>query len=382
MPNAQNIRGAESTPLDNVPYLTEFPDIVTKHHEEQAKQVTEIEKKQAGGTPKDDAYTAYEVAIYENVFVATPHKRKSAIDETCINLYDDESLKLSIKPPTPHRGIVIGFSRRSRTRFMRWFASLRKFSRGIIFLTLTYPDEAYFLDNSYLIDEETGELMTVQDSPDIKRHLDNFMKRLRRKFPACFGAWRMEIKPRKSGENIGKLAPHYHILFKPNDSVQKMNEVEFEAFQTWIKSAWKEIIGYDGDKPLQVDVKAINSGKKVISYVSKYMAKATNELIESYYQVRGEAFGRHWGKFGEINALPYSIRHLTEQEIVQVKRDIVKWLKSKGSKQYARMVARMPTGITLSVLGLGATVNDLIPKYPPPIERLINHYQSLEFTEL
>jgi hypothetical protein len=115
---------------------------------------------------------------------------------------------------------------------MRLFARLAP--AAALFLTLTYPAD--------------------YPNPRIaKRHLDTYMKRLRRKFPKLAGVWRLEFQRRG--------APHFHVLLFGVDYIP-MDQVQ---------AAWGEIIGCPH---VFTRIESISgSRRKVMAYVSKYVAK-------------------------------------------------------------------------------------------------------------
>jgi len=91
------------------------------------------------------------------------------------------------------RGIITRFSGASRRRLMR---ALAKTKRTLlpVFVTLTYPDN-------------------FPGDPNVwKLHLKAWLKRLKREHPKAAGFWKLELKPRQSGENAGRVAPHFHLL--------------------------------------------------------------------------------------------------------------------------------------------------------------------------
>jgi hypothetical protein len=176
------------------------------------------------------------------------------------------------------------FSRRSRNRLLKLFARLD--SKGItpIFVTLTYPAE---FPNPKLA----------------KEHLRAFMERIRRKCEGCdvSGVWRMEFQQRG--------APHFHVILFGLPFIGK------ETIQLW----WAEITGNLGEPFTRIE--AVQSKRKLMSYVSKYVSKVgvpggfnhipylhegkltvclcTGELIDA------ESIGRWWGIFQKQH-LPYA----------------------------------------------------------------------------
>lgn len=97
------------------------------------------------------------------------------------------------KPAKPTRGRINTFSRRSRRRMMLFLGKVRMDGKHLpLFGTTTYPD------------------MFPEDAAKFKRDLQAFLHRLKRRFPEGGILWRLEFKRRKSGENVGKVAPHFH----------------------------------------------------------------------------------------------------------------------------------------------------------------------------
>ncbi len=91
------------------------------------------------------------------------------------------------------RGTVKRFSDESRRRLLR---ALSRTQRDQLpwFITLTYPDGF------------------PGDPRRWKADLKAWFKRLARQFPDAAGFWKLELKPRLSGTNVGQVAPHFHLL--------------------------------------------------------------------------------------------------------------------------------------------------------------------------
>lgn len=111
------------------------------------------------------------------------------------------------------------FSKGARWRFMQRLAMTRT-TQIPLFVTLTYPDQF------------------PADRHVWKRDLDVFLKRLRRLHPNAAGFWRLELKERLSGENAGKIAPHFHLLlwgvpWEWHDPKAREHQQEWSLFRNY-----------------------------------------------------------------------------------------------------------------------------------------------------
>jgi hypothetical protein len=91
------------------------------------------------------------------------------------------------------RGEITEFSAASRRRMLEVMAKVQQ-AAVPFFITLTYPNEFPLYRQDY------------------KRHLETFFDRLQRRWPGAAVIWKLEFKERKSGQNKGKIAPHYHLF--------------------------------------------------------------------------------------------------------------------------------------------------------------------------
>src|SRR5271157_7616 len=128
---------------------------------------------------------------------------------------------------TPKGGIrskIGGFSSASRRRLMYMIARVKRDAVLPLFVTLTYPDK-------------------FPSARESKRHLDIFLKRIRRAFPVAGGIWKLE--PQQRG------APHYHLLVwgAPLVVVDEIN-MTVSGLRYFIPSAWYEIAGGGDEKHL------------------------------------------------------------------------------------------------------------------------------------
>jgi len=145
---------------------------------------------------------------------------------------------------TPKRGDITSFSARSRQRLRIKMANVRKEARPL-FCTLTYP-------NDWVFDPEVW-----------KVHLDNFAKRLLRRYANVGAIWKLERQERG--------APHFRpFVFGIEDSKPALNE-----FREWLSQAWFEIVGSNDPKHLLAGagVERLRTMGGAIRYVSGYASK-------------------------------------------------------------------------------------------------------------
>ena len=145
---------------------------------------------------------------------------------------------------------------------MSRIASVKRKAKLPVFVTLTYPK-------------------SFPEPKQSKKHLKEFIRRIKRTFPMAGIIWKLE--PQKRG------APHYHLL------VWGSSEKNLRA---WVPTAWHDIAG--GGDPLHLlwhegklknkhCVNAVYSFKGVWAYASKYLGKT--------FEVAGwdsKAVGRFW----------------------------------------------------------------------------------------
>jgi hypothetical protein len=165
-------------------------------------------------------------------------------------------LKVQVKRPSLYhfpvggaRGAITGFTRSSRKRLLELLARINLKGAGFVcFLTLTYPDG------------------NGPPSPQASsRDLTAYCKRLGRRSKQVAAVWRREWMPRQSGAFEGRIYPHFHLIvfglpFTHCDEINRM---------------WREVLGYDGY--VRTEIKGIQTWRKLLGYVSKYMAKPDAE---------------------------------------------------------------------------------------------------------
>ena len=267
------------------------------------------------------------------------------------------------RPPSPQkephlRGEVKKFSEASRRRMMDTMAKV-KLDAIPKFVTLTYPDHFPMTHEQF------------------KRDLDVLGKRILKRWPNASIIWKLEFKKRKSGENIGKIAPHYHlfiygvpwkfpyeeekgkhcqllrtvgddgfVLWKTHIPAYEKEiistvgysisqedrpleermiiDISLDTLRHWIARNWYDIVGSNQLKHFQAGTRAeeLKSLKGAYYYASKaYMGK-TEDLSE----LDGSCTkpGRFWGIIGRKNLKlgERKILDITPKEAIQVHRFI------------------------------------------------------------
>lgn len=198
------------------------------------------------------------------------------------------------------RQAVTRFSANSRRRLMRKLATV-KTGELPSFLTLTFPDSWSYHD----------------DPGEWKRVLKRFEARFRRHFETGAYIWRLEVVPRKSGERIGQLSPHFHLL---------VFGVSYAALREFVPVAWYEAVGTGDEKHLRAgtQVARVRSRRGVMSYASKAVGRVMGAEMGKTIQAQAGRVGRWWGVAMRDNfdAVVSAVKalDLTEQEAVRLLR--------------------------------------------------------------
>jgi len=198
-----------------------------------------------------------------------------------------------------------GFSSKSR-RNLR-FAAVNAFPALISQLGLTYHNE------------------WPTDGRESKRHLDIFLKHVRRNYPWILYLWIMEFQKRN--------APHYHIFFTvPPDP----------GIHADLAAAWCRITSPDDDQALQFHLHQKNwipwdMGNA--NYLAKYLDKDAQKSIPDGYS----NFGRFWGCSRDLVPAPVTVPIDSLSALDQVDQDtgeivegeklIIRWLGRLAEKQ-------------------------------------------------
>lgn len=167
------------------------------------------------------------------------------------------------------RNRIHGFSERSRLRFLRAIATIDWDANGIAsMITLTYPDECL----------PGSPYHNTMNRHRFFRDAENFLSE---ELPIL---WRCEWKKRKSGENLGMLAPHFHLIAFD------------DAFLTArvVKQIWTQVI--NAKRNVQVDVQVMEAATMAALYAAKYMSKADSDALlldNGTYLNTGRPWGMH-----------------------------------------------------------------------------------------
>lgn len=224
------------------------------------------------------------------------------------------------------RGAVKGFSRASRKRMIEFMSCVRG-AGSLLFVTLTYPD-IFPLDSSVW-----------------HRHFEAFRDRFENHYKNWRAVWRIEVIDRKSGENTGVVAPHWHlIVFMPQVDEQTL-EIEAALAQAELRQMWYEIVNSGDENHLQrgVDVSPVRSIRQAMGYVSKYVAKTSGDILE---------IGRRWGRIGVFDNSESIKVALTFDEFLTFKRLVRRWMKRRRGK-FTRRFARQSPLKGCAVFGMG-----------------------------
>lgn len=197
------------------------------------------------------------------------------------------AVKYKVRPPGGgQRGKVTVFSAGSRRRLLQKTARLE--IEKAVFITLTYPQR-------------------FPSGSDAKKHLRALFERLRRRYPKSSAMWRLEYQKRG--------APHFHLIFF------NLPFLPFKTLRTW----WSEIISdyVDDDQPF-VRIELIRSARGAMYYVSKYVAKVTDDGL--FNILTYPHAGRWWGVFNK-DYLPWATRQIIRITMSNYRRlDAVKLL--------------------------------------------------------
>ena len=229
-----------------------------------------------------------------------------------IEVYDEDgNLIIREKEKTRHhkRGKVSAtISPASRRRLLRLCASFDKATidqKQVLFATLTYGSDDRALSWTW---------------EDYKRHLNNFLTQLRKKYgKTFFGIWRVEWQKRGVG--------HFHLV------LMFVNGFKAYIDKNWLAETWNQVTGGNQDHlKAGTSIERAKNWKETSKYFSKtmaYMAKETDaEIFTS--ELADKQLGRHWGYINRDilkNHINIKTSGISRQTFSQLRRVFLKYLK-------------------------------------------------------
>ena len=189
------------------------------------------------------------------------------------------------------RAQITEFSMQSRYRLLHTCKNCNADFASMI--TLTYPADF------------------PSDGKTVKLHLEEFRRRLLRKFPGILGIWFLEFQRRG--------APHFHILLslkiwelgplvERKRHLKKLGTKIFrtvESLQDWASKAWFKIVGSGDEKHLRAGVawEVIEEEDGALRYAACHAAKPHQKKVPKDYS----DVGRFWGVVGPLKVEPLAI---------------------------------------------------------------------------
>ena len=165
------------------------------------------------------------------------------------------------------RGVINGWSRRSRTRMQRQLCKVNrsKLKHPELFISLSYGTN---LPDSYKI---------------VKQHLNRLTLWIRYHYPESCGTWKLEPQPRRSIRE-GRYCYHYHLI------IYNVEYIPHEKLSAY----WNKVTAGDSDHlESGVNIQRARSAEDANRYLMKYLSKRD---CSSSFEM--ESNGRLWGIFG------------------------------------------------------------------------------------
>jgi len=226
------------------------------------------------------------------------------------------------------RGDIVGFSRASRKRMIEFMAKVRD-DGDLYFVTMTYDDYSW-----------------ITHCGGHQDQWEAFRRRIERAYQVCKALWRVELKEHKSGDLIGQLVPHFHMLvWTGGYNTDENKEKVAKSLRDWGVKAWGEILETENPQFANYGfhVSSVRNRKHAYSYVSKYIGKQDDDDIPC---------GRRWGRIGKFDCLSSETICLTDDEATYFKRLVKRWLRNKNTK-FAQRFSRVQSTAGYTVFGLG-----------------------------
>jgi len=215
------------------------------------------------------------------------------------------------------RSVISHFSRKSRRNMFKIFGQINETFE--MWQTFTFSDDVL----EGLTENERNEFAATQ--------LHRFSVWVQREYASIGMFWRKELEERKTGKLKGSKVPHYHLMYYVPGV---KTEEEYTRIARVIGSNWVRLTGSINPAAYAVAIhkksyERIDSRKKAIAYIGKYMAKPD-------ISIKGEndRIGRMWGYFGNITMALGEAVTVTADEMVLMKRMLRRYAKrSKRMKK-------------------------------------------------
>lgn len=227
------------------------------------------------------------------------------------------------RPVPPKRGLITGFSKKSRLNFMKMMAALEWTPN--IWQDFTFSDDVM-------------EGLTVhQRHKKAAAILKEFKRQVEKIYPDAWGFWKKESTERKSGSLSGQEIPHYHMMMFMPGIVQ----AGYEQHCRKLSRIWVQVTGTKNPKALEVSTnnksyRWINDAKHAMVYVSKYVAKSQDFND-------GISRGRFWGTIGKPPLADGFEMFLTHREWHVMKR-VFRRLFKKNKRMVKTLSRRFVNG--------------------------------------
>ncbi len=201
--------------------------------------------------------------------------------------------------PVREAGDIKGMSKKSRLRAMETFNQIR----------MRFMELPVFMTGTYHHDFPVGRA-------EIKRDLDRFLRRVRKRWPDVEYFYRKE--PQERG------APHFHFLF----FFPKGKGIPPHIFCRQIKGEWMRIVGCwcRHCRKHNVDWRLMDSKKMTAIYVCKYVSKIKE------VEVGGVSMGRAWGRSRGLPLDAYYECDISWGDWRELKDRVKEWLEGCGKR--------------------------------------------------
>ena len=179
------------------------------------------------------------------------------------------------------------FSKKSRQRLAFVASNTDVTFRTMV--TLTYPSEY------------------PSDGKEVKRHLDTFLKGLRRGAIPISYLWFLEFQKRG--------APHYHILYDRPFPTKRLDQA---SLRFRISAAWYRIVGSGDPKHLAAGCRTerIRNEYGARNYCVKYAFKMAQKCVPEGYR----NIGRLWGASRDVMPTCRQTIQCTEDDVRSILR--------------------------------------------------------------